>query len=130
KRRRAPGPPAMSSTSAGENITDGSAPRASLRRSGMSPSSRTRLRLVARSKPMPMSWHRSVYRRCKMKRIGTEAHEILIARAANGPEDLEIVNRLEQVRLALSVVTDDDESLTRRRELDVREIAKVAHRKV
>ena len=35
KRRRALGAPAISSTSAGENITDGSAPSASLSRSGI-----------------------------------------------------------------------------------------------
>ncbi len=65
-------------------------------------------------------------RRTDVKTICAKAHEILIARATRRAQNLEVVDRLEQVRLALAVFADDDEAVGRRRQIDVSEIAKVA----
>ena len=45
-----------------------------------------------------------------VKPVRAEAHEILIARAARRSQDLQIVDRLEQIRLSLAVLADDDET--------------------
>ena len=132
KRRARSARPTISSTSAGENITDGSAPSASLSRSATTPSRRTRFRLPGALEPdadlVACDPSSTVAR--DVKPVGAEAHEILIARAARRSQDLQVVDRLEQIRLALAVVADDDEAVGGRRELDAREIAKVAHGEV
>src|SRR4029078_7117545 len=65
--------------------------------------------------------------RCRdMKALGAEAHEILVARTSRRTQNLQVVDRLEQIRFALAVVADHDKSVRRRCDLDVSEVAKVA----
>jgi hypothetical protein len=47
-----------------------------------------------------------------------EARQVLIARIANRAHDLEIVDGLEEVRLAVAVVSDDDGTVGRQLEID------------
>ena len=57
-----------------------------------------------------------------------EACQVLIPRVADGAQDLEIVDRLEEIRLAVSVVTDDDGAIGRQLEIDALEIPEIANR--
>src|SRR5262249_16647362 len=61
--------------------------------------------------------------------LGAEAHDVGIARAARRPEELQIVNRLEEIGLALTVLPDDHPTRGRPGELDMREVSKIANGK-
>jgi RecA/RadA recombinase len=61
-----------------------------------------------------------------MKSFRAETDEILVARTSRGSQDLQIVNRLQQIRLSLAVVADHHQAVGGRRNLDVCKIPKVA----
>ena len=64
----------------------------------------------------------------QVKTRGAEANDVGIARASDGPEKVQIVNGLEQVRLSLSVVADDDDARLRKGEIEPSKVAKVPQR--
>jgi len=66
--------------------------------------------------------------RAEVKPGRPEAHEILIARATHGPQELQIVDRLEKVGLSLAILTDDQHPGRWQLDLEMDEIAKVADR--
>src|SRR6185437_7168044 len=68
-----------------------------------------------------------LHRGADMECGGAEPHEVDVAGAARRTEDREVVDCLEKVRLPLAVFSDDDEPGRRRLELDVRQVAEVAH---
>src|SRR5690606_3972630 len=55
-----------------------------------------------------------------------EAHQLLVGCATEGAEDLEVVDRLEQVRLAGTVLTDDRGAGSRELQLELSKVAVVA----
>jgi hypothetical protein len=61
-----------------------------------------------------------------VKSIRAETNEILIACTARRSQNLQIVDRLQQIRLPLAVVADHHQAFGGRRNLDVCEVAKVA----
>jgi hypothetical protein len=56
----------------------------------------------------------------------SECREIVVARSAHGAQELEIVDRLEQIRLALAVVTDQRDAIGWQRQVEASEIPEVA----
>src|SRR5690606_37650749 len=58
--------------------------------------------------------------------LGAEPDQPLVGRAPEGAEDLEVVDRLEEVRLARAVVADDGHADARETELELREVPEVA----
>src|SRR5690606_19285082 len=60
-----------------------------------------------------------------VERIRAEADQPLVRRSAEGPEGLEVVDRLEQVRLPRAVVPDDRGADGREREFELREVAEI-----
>src|SRR2546423_3329194 len=57
-----------------------------------------------------------------------EARQVLIARVPNRTHDLEIVDRLEEVRLAVTVVANDDGAFGWKLEINALEIPDIANR--
>src|SRR6185312_16441570 len=67
-------------------------------------------------------------RRVQMKRARAEAHQVRVARTANRAEKLEVVDRFQNVCLALAVVANDYHALGRKRELRTHDVAEVTDR--
>ena len=63
-----------------------------------------------------------------VKSVGVEAGEVLITRVTDGAEDLEIVDRLEKIRLAVPVVADQRDTFGGETEIDALEVAEVLDR--
>jgi len=49
-----------------------------------------------------------------MKCVRTEADHVLVTRAARRTEQMQVVDRLEEIRLPLPVFADQDEAVGRR----------------
>ncbi len=62
-----------------------------------------------------------------VERLRSKADEIRVARTARRAQELQVVNRLEQIRLALAVLADDDPTRGRRSEVHMLEVPKVAN---
>ena len=63
-----------------------------------------------------------------VKSSGVEASEILITRFSNRAKDLEVVDGLEEVRFAVTVVPDEDGAIGRQLQIDALQIPEVANR--
>ena len=57
-----------------------------------------------------------------------EPDEVRVARAAHRAEQREIVDRLEEVRLAVPVLADDDEPVGGEAEIEAGDVAEVPYR--
>src|SRR5690606_10713950 len=57
-----------------------------------------------------------------VERVCAETDQPLVRRTPEGAEDLEVVDRLEEVRLARAVVADDGHADARKAELELREV--------
>ena len=57
------------------------------------------------------------------KHIVPEPHQLLVRRTAEGAEDLEVVDRFQQIRLPLPVVSDERDALRREIETLIAEVA-------
>jgi hypothetical protein len=72
----------------------------------------------------PRSYHRRFGQNVKAGR--PESHHVLIARAARRPEQLQVVDRFEEIRFPVPVVADDREALRRNLELQAFEVPEIA----
>ena len=119
-RRRAEGSPPASTASAGDTITAGNS-RA--RRSAAASARRRGARaffFAARSKPITTSvGSGSAHGAAQREAVGAEADRVGVARAARRPEQLEVVDGLEEVRLPLAVVADERHARLGKLERDV-----------
>jgi hypothetical protein len=55
-----------------------------------------------------------------------ESHDFGIARAPHRPQEVQVGHRLEEVGLALAVISDDRETARRDREIGMSEIPEIA----
>jgi hypothetical protein len=56
-----------------------------------------------------------------------EAHELLVARAADGTKELGVIDGFEQVRLPVPIVANDDESVRGWGKVDPCQVAEITH---
>jgi hypothetical protein len=63
----------------------------------------------------------------QIKRPRLEVHQFRVARAAKRPQQLQIMNGLEKIRLSLAVLAHEYHALDRRRHVHAVEVAKIAH---
>ncbi len=63
-----------------------------------------------------------------MKSLCAESHQVLVTRAAHAAQNLQVIDALEEIRLALAVLSDDREPRPRNLQIELLEVAKVARR--
>ena len=71
---------------------------------------------------------RRLRNRADVKARRVEAGEILIARVADGSQNLQIINRFEEIRLAVAVVADKGDAFGRELEIYSFQISEVTDR--
>ena len=65
---------------------------------------------------------------CMQKKCSrAEPYEVCITSAAHRSQQLEVVDRLEKIRLAVTIVTDQDDTVGRECEVCTREVSEVAN---
>jgi hypothetical protein len=57
----------------------------------------------------------------------TEPHDLRVARATHRPQEMQVGYGLEEVGLALAVISDEREAARRYREIGMSEIPEIAH---
>ena len=63
-----------------------------------------------------------------MKSLCAKPHEVLVTRAAHAAENLQVIDALEEIRLALAVLPDDRQPRLRNLQIELLEVPKVARR--
>ena len=127
KRRRTCGPPVTSSTSEGEKTTAPSLPRAAEMRRVSLPSTDTFFFLRLLSKPAEtVAGPSPVHDALQVERVLRERGQLAVARAAEGAEALQVVDRFQEIRLPLGVVADHRHPFGREAQLLDPQVAEVA----